>query len=112
MKKLEEKHLETLYNQIEILKGEMIINRESLMESAPEFIHNTISNPIVYRAISGYIQYKMDQTESESARGREASAALSIIMNSITISTQQKKILLNESASEFILYYFYLVDNS
>jgi hypothetical protein len=109
---VEEKHLETLYNQIEILRGEMVISQESLLESAPDFIYNSITSPIVYRAVSEYMQYKMDQAKTDIERSDLAKENFLTIISSISFSRTQNKILLNEDASEFILYYFYLINNS
>ncbi len=112
MTKVDERHIESLYNQIEILKGEMVINRDDLFENAPGFIYNSLTNPIVYRAISEYMQYQMDQTKTDIERSDAAKKNFLIIINSIQFSKTQNKILLNEDASEFILYYFYLINNS
>ncbi len=109
MKKVEQHHLETLYNQIEILKGQMAISQDEIEKSVPDFIYNTVTDPLIYKLISEYMQYKIDQEATDIEKATVAKNVFLMILSSISISRVQDKILLNEDSVEFILYYFYLL---
>lgn len=103
--------IEELEYQITRLSNEVVVDVLGFEKDPYSFIENSITSPLVLRAIIDYITIKNIGLNKKESRDQEKRSIIDIL-GSVSLSDTQNKIMISESSSEFVLLYIYIVELS